>query len=279
MNEKIINKYQLKNVELFCRSNYGIIYKAISEKYCNVIIKENHDNKNYFDSCKYYNKFYNMPLCKMYDRDDKFHIQILEFIKGNHLFDEVIDFNERINIGYNYFRNCKKHLVEIDDEEISFEKAVNNMIENLKTLTLPDNNSRLIKEFELKSNHFFKTYNNSYLIHGDLHHDNMLYCNGKIVAIDLSPRQASFAIEVAKFIENELFNQIEKTSQILDNILSLYKFHSIEEDELLEGLFIDSCYRTFDSFLEEREDANFEKGINMNEQILKYLERRCDDGL
>ena len=94
-------------------------------------------------------------------------------------------------------------------------------------------------------------------------------------ATDLIDRQASFAIEIAKFIENELFNNIGNIFQILNAFLLIYKFEIISCDELLEGLFIDSCYRTFDTFIENKDVSELEKGIYMNYEILKFMESRA----
>ena len=149
------------------------------------------------------------------------------------------------------------------------------MIDSLKNMSLSSKVIKLVTEFEKRAKHFFKTYNNSYLLHGDLHHYNMLYDGKTVTAIDLSPRQASFAIEIAKFIENELFNNIDNIFQTLNTFLLIYKFEIISCDELLEGLFIDSCYRTFDTFIENKCVSELEKGIYMNYEILKFMESRA----
>lgn len=274
MNKQIINEYKLKNIELECKSNYGIIYKAISREYGKVIVKINLDKKNYYDSCTYYNFFRNMSLCKMYENNNKYSVQVLEYIAGNNLF-TISDFMKRINLGYNYFYTWSKQLRMINNtNDISFENKVYTIIYRLKHMILPEEAIELVKKFENKSNHFFQNYNNLYLLHGDLHQYNMLYDGEKITAIDLSPQQASFSIEIAKFIENELFRNINNIFQILNTFLLVFKFDVINDDELLEGLFIDSCYRTFDSFIENENKSEFEKGLFMNNQILKYIERR-----
>lgn len=282
MNEQasnVLNNYNLKNVKLKCKSNYGIIYEATSSNYNKLIVKFNLDKKNYYDSCKYYTYFKNMKLCKMYNNDNKNNIQFLEYISGDNLF-SISDFNKRIKLGYDYFYNWSKNIIVVsNDYEISFENQVNIMISRLRNISLPSKTFKLITKFEKKSKHFFKTYNNSYLLHGDLHHYNMLYDGREITAIDLSPLQASFAIEIAKFIENELFSNSESIFQILNVFLSMYRFEIIDCDELLEGLFIDSCYRTFDSFIENENISEFEKGISINYQILKYIESRSDNEL
>ena len=54
---QILKDYNLKNITLKCKSNYGIIYEAISEDYNKLIVKVNFDKKNYHDSCKYYTYF------------------------------------------------------------------------------------------------------------------------------------------------------------------------------------------------------------------------------
>ena len=275
MDNQILKNYNLKNITLKCKSNYGIIYEVISEDYNKLIVKINLDKKNYHDSCKYYTYFKNMKLCKMYDNDDKNNIQLLEYINGDNLFC-ISDFNKRIKLGYDYFYNWSKKLITINnDKDISFERQVNVMIDSLKNMSLSSKVIKLVTEFEKRAKHFFKTYNNSYLLHGDLHHYNMLYDGKTVTAIDLSPRQASFAIEIAKFIENELFNNIDNIFQTLNTFLLIYKFEIISCDELLEGLFIDSCYRTFDTFIENKCVSELEKGIYMNYEILKFMESRA----
>lgn len=279
MNSQKIEKYDLKNVELVFKSNYGIIYKGVSKKYGKIIIKKNLDKKNYYDSCKYYSAFKEMCLCKMYAINNDYNVQMFEYIAGRNLF-TIPNFMERIKMGYNYFYDWSKHLKTLNNgDDISFKKMVYTMIKHLKKMTLSEDALKLMRKFETKANHFFKTYNNLYLLHGDLQHYNMLYDGKKVIAIDLSPLQASFAIEIAKFIENELFNNLNEIFQMLNAFLLVFKFEIINDDELLEGLFIDSCYRTFDSFIESGNQVEFEKGVLMNDQILEYIERRKNNEL
>ena len=273
MNKLFLKKYKIKDFNLFCKSNYGVLYKATSEIYGPVIIKANKDSENYKNSCKYYNMFNNLPLCKMYAHYDKEQIQVLEFINGNKLFD-IKEFNLRLRISYNYLKKWSNNLNQVEDETMLFEHKVSHIIKRINEIDLEDNIIELIDSFESMSKHFFENYNNLYLIHGDLHHDNMIYDGNDITAIDLSPEIASFAIEVAKFIENELFMDVDNINRILDKILEVFKFDIINEKELLEGLFIDSCYRTFDSLFENGKNNDFEKGIYMNKCILNYIKSR-----
>ena len=110
MNSQIVNEYNLKNVEIMCRSNYGIIYKAISREYGEVVVKINLDKNNYYDSCKYYKFFKKMRLCKMYANNSDYNVQVLEYIAGGNLF-TVSDFMKRIKLGYNYFYDWSKQLI------------------------------------------------------------------------------------------------------------------------------------------------------------------------
>lgn len=273
MNNNLLEKYKITKIGLLCKSNYGLIYKAISDIYGLIIIKINKDSNNYNYSCKYYNQFDNLSLCKMYAHEDDKKLQILEFVKGNNLF-SVSDFNSRIKLGYNYLHNWSNNVKHTDDEEISFEHKVINIINELDRMNLSNKATNVKKAFLSIAKDFFKKYDNTYLIHGDLHHYNLIYDGSNVVAIDLSPQVASFAIEVAKFIENELFINIENLDETLDSVLNLFKFDIISEKELLEGLFIDSCYRTFDSLIESGETLDFNKGLYMNEKIYEYIKKR-----
>lgn len=273
MNDEIIKEYELSNIVFLCKSNYGIIYKCLSNIYGDVVIKINMDKENFENSCKYYDSFKGLPLCELYSYNRMNQIQVLKYIKGEKLCD-IDDFEKRIKLGYNYLKKWEQNLKIIDDNKLSFETKTYEMLAYLKSSELSEKARNLLVDFDDVARNFFNKYNNSYLLHGDLHHDNMLYDGQQIIAIDLSPLKASFSIEVAKFIENELFQNVDEIDEKLNYILNIFNFDIISKEELLEGLFVDSCFRTFDSYVEGREDANLEQGIDMNQRILKYVQRR-----
>ena len=273
MNDEIIEEYELSNIVLLCKSNYGIIYKCLSNIYGDVVIKINMDRKNFENSCKYYNSFKGLPLCDLYAYNHMNQVQFLKYINGKTLFD-IDDFEKRVKLCYNYLKNWEHNLKIVDDNELSFETKTYDMLAHLKSSELSEKARNLLVDFDEAARNFFNKYNNCYLLHGDLHHDNMLYDGQQIIAIDLSPLKASFSIEIAKFIENELFQNVDEIDEKLNYILNIFNFDIITKEELLEGLFVDSCFRTFDSYLEGREDADLEHGINMNQRILKYIQKR-----
>ena len=136
----------------------------------------------------------------------------------------------------------------------------------------------LLFNFKNHFKNFNSKYNKLYLIHGDLHYNNLIYTGNNLIAIDPSPKIASFAIEVAKFIENELYININLIEKKLDFIVKIFRFNIISEEELLEGLFIDSCRRTFDSYLKGDDEQTFIRGIKVNNKIFNYLEGRKSNG-
>jgi hypothetical protein len=274
MNDEIVKQYQLKEIIKICIANHGILYKAISLKYGSVVVKINTDVENYFNSCRYYPLFKNLPICKLYANNDKYHIQILEYISGKNLF-SIENVKERIELSFNFFKKWSENLLHIKDYTIWYQNKVCNMIQIINKICLTGDLNYLFKRFVVASKHFFAIYDNSFLLHGDLHQFNMLY-DRNIISVDLTPKIASFAIEIAKFIENELFAQQYKVGYLLDLFVKYYRFKIIDTDEILEGLFIDSCYRTFESFMENGNRNDLLKGTLINANILNYIEGRND---
>ena len=106
MDKQILKDYNLKNITLKCKSNYGIIYEAISEDYNKLIVKVNFDKKNYHDSCKYYTYFKNMKLCKMYENDDKNNI----FNGDSHI--SLVQKTLMTDDMYKHFRSSYNELIQ-----------------------------------------------------------------------------------------------------------------------------------------------------------------------
>lgn len=255
------------------KSHNSIIYKCVTDKCEEIVIKKFLDKKYFDTSIIFYNNFPKLPLCHLYDVDNKNEIQILEYVEGVTI-SRIKDYKKRLKVGFEFLNSWSFCVKTMEIEELMYSKIVDNMLNECSKITLFFEAKILLNNFKKYFENFNSKYNTSYLIHGDLHYDNLIYNGKNLIAIDPSPKIASFAIEVAKLIENELFIDVNLIEEKLNQVIKIFKFDIIGEEELLEGLFIDSCRRTFDSYLRGDDEQTFIKGIKVNNEILNFLERR-----
>lgn len=273
----LMNKFQIQKIDLLHASQNSIVYECLSNKYGKIIIKKYLDEKYFNKSNKFFNNFANLPMCHLYYVDNKNKIQVLEYIEGVTI-SKIKNYKKRLILGFNFLNNWASHVKTMQENELLYSGLVVEMLNECNTLNLFPEAENLLFNFKNHFKNFNSKYNKLYLIHGDLHYNNLIYTGNNLIAIDPSPKIASFAIEVAKFIENELYININLIEKKLDFIVKIFRFNIISEEELLEGLFIDSCRRTFDSYLKGDDEQTFIRGIKVNNKIFNYLEGRKSNG-
>mgnify|MGYP000953069979 CR=1 FL=1 len=115
-----------------------------------------------------------------------------------------------------------------------------------------------------------------YLIHGDLNSRNILVQDDeKMKVIDLSPIIGCIELELVRYIEDELFSNIEKFDNIIEFIIEKNDNNIFDKNRLLKLLSVDSFYRTFDSYFIGDTTEIIGKGILLSKKIFNW---RCKHG-
>lgn len=225
-------------------------------------------NKKEFKTLKKYYKFlknkyiYNIHKFKM-------NSLIMDKVEGTTLIKTYSNFEKRIKVVSKLFYNWFKVIKYVRNySNITYENIVKKQLKTLKKHPMDKELQMLYNRYKS----FFYDHplrGKRYLLHGDININNIL-CNKKdIKLIDASPIFGIKELELVKYIEDEIF--IHNNAAVLSKILSEFKLLNIDVFELKKALFIDSCYRTFDSYLEHQSTEIINKGIKINNDLYEQF--------
>lgn len=258
-------------LEQFIRTSNGVIYKYNDVKYGLILIKMFDDYCEYKKIKKYYKNYQNIDcLYKIFLFDDRGFIK-MEFVRGGLLKDKYESVYERIIIMLNFFEEWVQKLPIISyNYNDSYLYLLENQFNRIKTNC---DNEKLLDVLYLYKKCIENVSNIDYncLIHGDLNFGNILVQDdGRIRVIDLSPIIGCIELELVRYIEDELFSNIEKFDNIIKFIIEENHNNIFNKDKLLKLLSVDCFYRTFDSYFLGDNNEIIDKGIVLSKKIFNW---------
>lgn len=234
--DKNINYYQLKNLSLMKGGRLGLIftgYSVLLKK--DIVIKIIPSFLNVFDiESNAYNNLSDTYMCPIVEINNDDNVIIMDKLDNT----DKLDFNNK--------EELKKYFNKVYDNLLDKNSINNNSYIDIYTdyyNKLKKNKLSLSVEKNIESGYFryqenFKN-DKLYLLHGDIHSNNVMKLNNDYKAIDplgyMAPKEFTFV----RFIITELF--FKDTSQkYLDELINniSYDFNKLK---LLNALFIDSC--------------------------------------
>lgn len=221
-----------------------------------------------------FDRFFNHDyLCEIYQIRKNENLIIMEYIDGMVLCD-IFPFEQRVGLAKAFFKEWLTSLIKIDIPA----KYIDLIFLNKLSAIIDICNISQIKEYGLEK--LFDWYriilkrlntDDLYLLHGDIHNKNLIYTKQGIVkAIDPSPVFGPLNYEYVKFFENELYgsttdNEFKyKYSYMLNNF-------AIDLSGFSELLFLDSCYRMWDTLFNDTDNSELNTMKELNERILKEV--------
>lgn len=234
------NKWKLINVQLIPFYSQNCIFTCYSEKYGDVVLKIGYRSLSNEYNCLC--DLNGRNVCKVYEFD-KENKAILEqrIIPGISLLNEENQ-AERIKVFASLFQRL--HITPKNiDLYMPFSDRVKRRFEYVKTredckifLQMVDKAEKLFKSISAN-------YNDKKLLHGDLHHENiLLYGDGKYLIIDADGTVGDPVFDASRFIMLEFGDNLTggKDEAIKELVTKLSKCLNIPDEILLQCLFIDN---------------------------------------
>ena len=262
-----IKKWNLANVSAHTNLSFNVISFAFSPEYGEVVLKLGVPAPGMVAEAKALKFFGSNVSCKCYDYDTGAGAFLLErIIPGNDL-TSVGDFRERINIV-----SALINETAISAEEGAGLPYYSRWISQAFKKARDENhsNSKLIGMIDKAEGISVRTEKLNlplYVLHGDLHHTNILFDgSGKWKVIDAQGVIGIRALSPAVFLENQIrMTERGKRFALLEEMLSMFSQSLREPVELITAcLFIDSvlsiCWdiedgASFDDLLDNVEDC------------------------
>lgn len=246
--DKYVTKFHLTNLHVHKDLSINLILYAECEKFGKIVLKI---GPPVFDELIYreataLEKFNGQGACKCYYSNLKDGIRILERLIPGETLNNVADRKERIkafcdvalslDIKMQYYKQLPSYR-KILDRSISKSEEQPEKFKPLKELIIIANN--LYNEIEEK-------HLPIYLLHADLHHDNILTSGNERKAIDPHGFLGEKVLETARFMEKEIEKQVISKENILEVINLMAKYFNNNKILICKVLFIDyvlsSCW-------------------------------------
>jgi streptomycin 6-kinase len=267
-------KWQLEQLELVENFACNLLLTCCTEKYGSCVLKISFED-NFDTETEVLRSFDGRGFCRIYEYSNEDEIFLIERISpGNTLF-EGTSRDERAD----FFGDLYSRLYAVPTEpaDISIfpshiyllEELENNILDNPEQFK---SHIEKAKEIILSVN---SAYSADFLIHGDLHHDNILKNqDGKYTAIDPTGAIGASVFDIAFFILYEFDNDL--TSEPIENILNFIyllaeKIH-IPAEILCKCVYVETVMRLpCDDFFEEQDLEDYDLLIKNMVTVEKIL--------
>lgn len=255
-----------------CTTKYGVIY-LIQKDNKPAILKIDYDDENLRFIQKFDRYFDHELLCKIYDVDFCNNSIIMEYLEGVSL-TEIESFEERVYRSSLFFQKWIPSLYRIKHPDNY--KSINYSDKFVSIINRCD--AARIKAYQLEEivNQYLielkkQSCGDLYLLHGDVHRRNMICVdNNQIKLIDLSPVLGPVMYEYVKFFEEELYG-ISAESEFEYRYAFMLRTFKIESKDFLPLLFLDSCYRMFDTLFIDNDDSELSLMMQLNYRLWRLV--------
>ncbi|MDT8719175.1 aminoglycoside resistance protein [Clostridium sp. 19966] len=233
------NKWELEILELVDYFSVNCIFKCISKKFGAAVLKINTPCREVFTEFNALREYDGKRFCKVFDSDIENGIILEECINPGMRLREEQSLEKRLNVFSNLFNG-----LHIQPKNASLYPTY---IEWVTRITQYMSNREDYKELYLYMKRaesiclqISEVYNKKMLLHGDLHHDNILLNNdGKYKIIDPKGIVGDPIFDIPRFILNEYEEHIsaEKNYEKVCTIIN-----SLETSLGIPNKIIKQCY-------------------------------------
>lgn len=244
--DKYITKFNLKNLVLHHDLSINLIIYAECEEMGEIVVKI---GLPFFDELIYreikaLEEFNGKNACKCYYSNQDDGIRILERLIPGETLHNVENREERIIAFCEVALSLEvklTHPIQLPTYREILDRSITQSNEQPEKF-------ESLKEYIVVANDLYKEIENSnlpkYLLHADLHHDNILTSKNGRKAIDPHGFLGEKVMETARFMENEIQKQEINKDNILEVITLMAKYFNENETLICKALFIDYVLST-----------------------------------
>ena len=244
------------------------VYRAKSEQYGNVILKINQDMAALASEYHMLRTMNGVGACQVFEYDNEKGMLLEERIIPGTVLREESDVTIRIKEFIKVFKQIH-HISANDMNYPTYLDWLDTTCTNMQRIS----NADLLKEKIISARNIgynlFRKYPERMLLHGDLHHDNMLRtCNGEYVIIDPKGVIGPPIFDIPRFIMNELEykNEKAKIEHILYIIDKIAEYLTYPAADIRKLFFMEVILGNSWLFEDGEEPVNYD--IDMAAEIL-----------
>ena len=265
--EKYKNRWELSEIEFMPElSNNSLIFYAVSKRYGNVILKillpDNLDNE-----IAVLKIFQGENFCKLYEYSLEDRVYIMERIVPGDTLYESAPRNKHIEIVGEIFKEL--HKTELPDSMFpTYSEWFEAGKEGTKDRKDCEELYQYLESAERMLSDIRKKYSRNFLLHGDLHHENILKNEkGGYTVIDPKGVIGDPVFDLSRFILDEFRDDLtsEPNDVIIDFVQKLGDSVGIPSEVLLRCLYIETVIWLF------REELAEGKSLEDCEQLITNM--------
>ncbi|MBE7000578.1 MAG: hypothetical protein E7428_10385 [Ruminococcaceae bacterium] len=271
--EKYKKQWELSEIEFQSEiSNNNLIFYAVSKRYGKVILKIRIDN-GFDNEILALKLFQGENFCKLYEYSFEDEAYIMERIVPAHTLYESVPRNERIQIATEIFKEL--HKTDLPDGTFPtytgwFEEGK----EGTKNRGDCEDMYQYLDRAEQMLADICKKYSRNLLLHGDLHHENILKNeHGGYTVIDPKGVIGDPVFDLSRFILDEFRDDLtsEPKEIIIDFVQKLADGVGIPCEILLRCLFIETVIWLFREELANGESLEESRQLIANMKVAYQL--------
>ena len=265
-----MQKYGITEIKPVNNLTYNFVANAKSKKYGNVIVKIGLPGKETIQEITALSIYNGNFACKCFEHNFEQKFYILEQLNpGISLLNEN-DKEKRINVFCNLARNLPikvKNTINLPTYKETLDRAFN------KARADKEKYIKIIDFIEIADKEYKKIESlnlDKYVLHGDLHHENIILDGNTYKAIDPHGRIGEKILEIGTFIENEIWNFGENPEYIKNIMMEVAKNMSEDINTIAQVVFMTIVLSTAWS-IEDNETSMIDRNCNICKELIKHI--------
>ncbi|MDD2447942.1 MAG: aminoglycoside phosphotransferase family protein [Tissierellia bacterium] len=243
--DKYVKKFNLKNIQILNDLTFNIIIFAECDSFGKIVFKVSlPNNELLIRETNALNKFNGFGACKCFYSNADDGIIIIERLEPGKTLHEVEYREDRIKEFCKVAKSLNNSLNEHIDLP-SYRQILNRSID--ASNQYPEK-YQILKHYIEEADDLYQEIESMklpiYLLHADLHHNNILSSGTQRKAIDPHGFIGERVMETARFLENEIVKNEINEESVLETIKMMSNSYEEDEELICKSLFIDYTLST-----------------------------------
>lgn len=205
--EILVSRWTLRNMWIPENLSYNFVAFAQSDQYGMVVVKIAADQEEFETEVQYALEHNNPATRRVLDVDFSAHAMLLEHIEPGYNLDEIADKTEQAAIAIDVISNNPQLMTDRNHSYPSYKDWMDrSMYLTQKMKRITGSIEKFQQQAVMLYDELHAKYRDTYLLHGDLHHENILfskYAGWKVIdpkgVVDLR------YLEIGRYIRNDLW--------------------------------------------------------------------------
>ncbi|WP_268625406.1 aminoglycoside phosphotransferase family protein [Paenibacillus alvei] len=235
-------KWSLSSLQLIPSFSANVVFTCYSEQVGHAILKIGQPSETIWTEVTTLLQYKGQRFCKVYEADIKNGVLLLERLQPGTTLRDEHSLQRRLDVFCSLYSNI--HIAAVEGEKfptyIGWVERITDYMSQRQDCPELSRHMQRAREICLT---IASTYSQNLLLHGDLHHDNMLLgSNGEYVIIDPKGVIGDPVFDIPRFILNEFEESItENLYEKIDEIIGvLTKKLAIPNDVIRKCLYVET---------------------------------------